>query len=64
MRRRKRNSFARIGLICVALLVALGVMGMGYGMWSDTASIITTVNVGATTTELSYTGCSPEVTSR
>ena len=38
MRKRKRNSFAKIGTLAIVLVVALGIMGVGYGVWSHTVS--------------------------
>jgi hypothetical protein len=48
---RKRSSFARIGALSVALLMALGAMGTAYGEWSDTLNISGTIETG----EVSFT---------
>ena len=44
--KRKRNSFAKIGTICLVLLVALGLMGVGYAAWSEVLNINATVEIG------------------
>lgn len=36
----------KVGLILLALVLALGVLGVGYAMWSDTLLISGTVNTG------------------
>ena len=36
----------KIGLICLTLVFALGAMGVGYAMWTDTIDIDGTVNTG------------------
>lgn len=36
----------KIGLICMALVLALGALGVGFAMWSDTITIDGTVNTG------------------
>jgi len=36
----------RIGLLCLALVLALGALGVGYAMWSDTVTIEGTVDTG------------------
>ncbi len=36
----------RIGLLCLALVLALGALGVGYAMWSDTLQIEGEVNTG------------------
>lgn len=36
----------KIGLICLAIVLALGVLGVGFGMWDKTLSIIGTVDTG------------------
>ena len=43
---RKRNRFARVGLLSIALLLSLCVMGIGYAGWTDTASIGGTMQTG------------------
>lgn len=44
--RKRRNILARIGTVCLALLVALGVMGVAYSAWSDKLTITGTVETG------------------
>jgi len=51
--RRKRNRFARIGMLSIALLLALCVTGVGYAAWTDTVSIGGTVETGYIKVELS-----------
>ena len=34
----------KIGLICLALVLALGVLGVGYAMWDKTLTITGTVS--------------------
>ncbi len=46
MRRRKRNPFVKVGILCLALVLGLGGMGIGYAMWSDTLTIGGTVGTG------------------
>jgi hypothetical protein len=36
----------KIGLLCLALVLALGTLGVGYAMWSDTVVIDQTVQTG------------------
>ena len=36
----------RIGLLCLALVLALGTLGVGYAMWSDEVTIEGTVDTG------------------
>lgn len=36
----------KIGLLCLALVLALGSLGVGYAMWSDTLTIKGNVNTG------------------
>ena len=43
---RKRNRFARLGLMSIALLLSLCVMGIGYAGWTDTISIDVTMKTG------------------
>jgi hypothetical protein len=43
---RKKSRFARLGLLSIALLVSLCVMGIGYAGWTDTVSIDGTVEMG------------------
>jgi len=42
----KGNRFARVGILSIALLLALGVMGVGYAVWTDTAIVDGTVETG------------------
>lgn len=37
----------KIGLICMALVLALGTLGVGYAMWTDTVNITGNVNTGS-----------------
>ena len=46
MSRRRRNRFAGLGMVSLALLLALCVMGVAYAKWSDTISIVGTANIG------------------
>lgn len=43
----KRNKFARVGILSIALLLALGVMGVGYAVWTATAFVDGTVETGS-----------------
>ena len=43
---KKRNSFAKIGILCVVMLVALGVLGATFTVWADTLYIDSTVSIG------------------
>jgi len=36
----------RIGLLCLALVLALGALGVGFAMWFDTVTVTGTVNTG------------------
>jgi len=56
LRKRKRNSFARIGALCVVLLIALGAMGTAYGVWSETFNIASMIETGLIDTELDWIG--------
>jgi hypothetical protein len=47
LRRRKSNSFAELGTLFLAVVVALMLSGMGYGVWSDTISITGTMKTGS-----------------
>ena len=53
---RKRNSLARMGTVCVALLVALGAMGGSYGLWSEILEISGTVETGTYGANITYCG--------
>jgi len=50
---KKGNSFAKVVTIFLALIIALALTGMGYGVWTDTLSIIGTVETGTYDVELS-----------
>jgi hypothetical protein len=55
-----RRRSIRIGIVAVALLVALGVTGVGYAVWSDTTFIDGETETGEWAAELTVTGLSPE----
>ena len=55
---RKRNRFARVGMLSIALLLSLCVMGIGYAGWTDTASIDGTMKTGYIEVVLSPGACS------
>ncbi len=46
MRRRKRNPFARAGILCLVLVLGLGGMGVGLAHWTDTLHIGGSVGTG------------------
>ena len=48
MRRRNRAGLKRIGVLAMALLLALGAMGVGYAMWYDDLYIRGYVGTGST----------------
>lgn len=56
MRRHRRNSFFKVGILCLALVVALGMMGVGYASWIDTASINGEVETGLISPVFTVTG--------
>lgn len=56
---RKRNRFARLGVLSIALLLSLCVMGIGYAGWMDTADINGTMQTGYIEVVLSPGACSP-----
>ena len=61
--RRKRNRFSRLGVLCITLLLALCVTGVGYAAWTDEVSIQGTANLGYVEVVLSPGACSdPEIT--
>ena len=62
MRKRKRNRFARLGTLSIALLLSLCVMGVGYAAWTDTVRIDGTVEMGYIGVVLSKGTCSQNVT--
>ena len=51
--RKRRGRLARLVTIFLALVVALVLTGMGYGLWSDTISIIGNVEIGYIEVQLS-----------
>ena len=46
MRRKKRSSFAKAGILCLALVLGLGALGVGYAHWTETLAIEGTVGTG------------------
>ena len=42
----------KIGVICLALVLALGSMGVGYALWSDSLYLEGTINTGEVDTEI------------
>jgi len=46
LRRRSRRGLNRIGVLAMALLLALGAMGTAYGAWSDEIYIQSTITTG------------------
>lgn len=44
----------KIGLLCLALVLALGTLGVGYAAWSDTIYIEGTVNTGSVDINVEY----------
>ncbi len=46
MRRRKSLGLGKIGILALALVIMLGVMGVGYAAWSDEIDIAGIVNTG------------------
>ncbi len=59
MRRKKRGPFARAGILCLALVLGLGGLGVGYAHWTDTLTIggtVTTGEWGACETAYAYGG--------
>jgi hypothetical protein len=42
----------KFGLICMAVVLALGTLGVGYAMWSDTVTVYTTVMTGNVNVEI------------
>jgi len=53
---KKGSSFAKIGAIILALVMGLGLMGVGVSYWSDTLNIGATVNTAEALFELTATG--------
>ena len=50
--RKNRGGLAKIGVLAIALMVALGALGIGYAAWTDVVNINAMVNMGATSTVL------------
>lgn len=46
----------KIGLICLALVLALGILGVGYAMWSEELVVDTTVQTGEVCMEITNPG--------
>ncbi len=44
----------KIGLLCLALVLALGALGVGYAAWTDTITIQGTVNTGSVDINVVY----------
>jgi len=44
--RGRRNRFSRLGLLSLALLLSLGITGIGYAAWTDEVTIDGTVEIG------------------
>jgi len=60
---RKRNRFARLGTLSIALLLALCVTGIGYAAWTDEVSFEGTAKSGYIEVVLSPGACSgPQIT--
>jgi hypothetical protein len=47
LKRRNRSRFARVGLLSVALLVCLGIAGVGYAGWTATTFVDGNVETGS-----------------
>jgi hypothetical protein len=52
LRRKRRNSIAKLGMFSLALMMALGMTGVGYCLWTDIASISAEVQTGSWTAQL------------
>ncbi|MFH1382486.1 MAG: hypothetical protein ABIH70_06275 [Chloroflexota bacterium] len=50
--RRKRNSFFKAGILCLALMLSLGAMGVVYGGWTDSLYLASTLETGVAEVEL------------
>jgi hypothetical protein len=60
---RKRNRFARLGMLGITLLVALCVIGVSYAAWTDEISIYEAANLGYVELVMSPGACSdPQIT--
>jgi hypothetical protein len=61
--RKKRNRFSRLGMLSIALLIALCVTGVGYAAWMDEVSFEGTAKSGYIEVVLSPGACSgPQIT--
>lgn len=60
--RRRRNRFSRLGLLSIALLLSLGITGIGYAAWTDEITIDGTVEIGYVAVVLSEGVSSGNVT--
>lgn len=60
--KRRRGRFSRLGLLPIALLLALCVTGVGYAAWTDEVYIEGTVGMGYIGVVLNPDVCSPPVT--
>jgi len=47
----------KLGILCIALVIALGTFGVGYATWSDNATVEETVYSGTWEVELTSAGC-------
>jgi len=56
LRRRNRAGLKRIGLLAIALVIALGAMGVGYAAWTDSVYVNSTICTG--TLDVDVTGVS------
>jgi hypothetical protein len=46
LQKRRNIKMKKIGLLCMALVLALGMLGVGYAMWKDEVTIEGTVSTG------------------
>ena len=60
--KRRRGKFSRLGLLPIALLLALCVTGVGYAAWTDEVYIVGTVGMGYIGVVLNPDVCSSPVT--
>jgi len=60
--KRRRSRFFHLGMLSIALLLSLCVMGIGYAGWTDTVSIDGTMKTGYIEMVLSEGDCSQNVT--
>jgi hypothetical protein len=56
LRRRNRVGLKRIGILALALVIALGSLGVAYSAWTDTVYVNCTVQTG--TLDIDIAGCS------